>query len=179
MAVRIALLRAVNVAGRNLVAMSALREMLDDLGLENGRTLLQSGNLLFESAASPARLEVTLERELHKRFGLRTGVMVRTLPELRAAVAANPFFAEARRDPGHLLLLLLKEVPAKGALPALRASIARRERVEVAGRHAYLVYPDGVGRSKLTSALIERHLGVTGTARNWNTVLKLVADAPA
>lgn len=175
MAARVAFLRAVNVAGRNLVAMSALRQMLDGLGFENGRTLLQSGNLLFGSAASPARLEAVLERELQQRFGLRTGVMVRTLEELRAAVAANPFPAEARSDPGHLLLLLLKEAPPKGALPALRAAIVGRERVEVTGRHAYLVYPDGVGRSRLTSALIERHLGVSGTVRNWNTVLKLVA----
>ena len=177
MAFRIALLRAVNVAGRNLVAMSALREMLDDLGFENGRTLLQSGNLVFESAASPASLEVTLERELQKRFGLRTDVMVRTLPELHAAVAAHPFPQEARADPGHLLLLLLKDAPAKQAVVALRAAIAGRERVEVAGRHAYVVYPDGIGRSKLTSAVLERYLGTSVTGRNWNTVLKLLAAA--
>lgn len=100
---------------------------------------------------------------------------MRTAAEWRELVAANPFPAEARDDPGHLLAMVLKDAPPVAALAALRGAIVGRERVELAGRTAYLVYPDGVGRSRLTAALVEKKLGTRGTARNWNTVLKLQA----
>ncbi len=73
--------------------------------------------------------------------------------------------------------MALKTPPDPSTFPALRAAIKGPERVELSGRHAWLVYPDGVGRSKLTNTVIERRLGVRGTARNWNTVLKLAALA--
>ncbi len=118
-----------------------------------------------------------LETELHARLGLESSVIVRTAAEWSAAIAANPFATEAAADPGHLLLMTLKTPPAPGALSALRAAIKGPERVELDGRHAWLVYPDGIGDSRLTNVVIERCLGVRGTARNWNTVLKLQASA--
>mgnify|MGYP002399900788 CR=1 FL=1 len=90
-------------------------------------------------------------------------------------VADNPFRVEAERDPGHLLVMFLKQAPTREAVTALQRAITGREVVRAEGRHAYLVYPDGVGRSRLTSALIEKHLGTRGTGRNWNTVQKLGA----
>jgi len=90
-------------------------------------------------------------------------------------VKRNPFRDEALRDPGHLLAVLMRQAAKPGAALALRAAIVGKERVELRGREAYFVYPDGVGRSKLTPNLIEKHLGGAGTARNWNTVLKLLA----
>jgi uncharacterized protein (DUF1697 family) len=174
----VALLRAVNVAGHQQVAMSDLRELLARLGFKDVRSLLQSGNLVFRSASgdttrSERRLETAAKREL----GLGAEFFVRSAEELRALVAGNPFPNEAKRDPGHLLAVFLKAAPDAASAKALSEAITGREMVRVIGRHAYIVYPDGVGRSRLTNALIERKLGTRGTARNWNTILKLGALA--
>jgi uncharacterized protein (DUF1697 family) len=180
MATHIALLRAVNVGGRSL-KMGDLTAFASDLGLSGPRTLLQSGNLVFESAdRSDATLEARLEAEAEARFGFALEFMIRSAAEWRALVAANPFAEAARDDPSHLLVMALKTPPAAGALEALRAVIKGREQAQLVGRDAYLVYPDGIGRSKLTIGVIERKLGVRGTGRNWNTVLKLgeLAHAP-
>lgn len=172
----VALLRAVNVGGRGAVAMADLRALFAALGLEDPRSLLNSGNLVFGAAGQPpARLEQRLEKEAAARLGVATDFFVRTAAEWDELVAANPFTAEARSDPGHLLVMALKDAPSAAALAALRDASVGRERVQLAGRTAYLVYPDGVGRSRLTAALVERKLGTRGTARNWNTVLKLQA----
>ena len=172
----VALLRAVNVAGRNPIAMSALRELAAQMGLDGPRTLLQSGNLVFGSAARQTRdLERLLESETSARLSLETDFMVRSAADWQAIVDGNPFPREARNDPGHLLVMVFKQAPRAADVKALRAAIVGREVVEAVGTHAYLVYPDGIGRSRLTTALIERTLGTRGTCRNWNTVVKLTA----
>jgi uncharacterized protein (DUF1697 family) len=174
----IALLRAVNLAGRNKLAMAELRDCLEAEGLTGVRTLLQSGNVVFGgSRRGGAALERQLEAAARAALGLETPFIVRTREEWDALVAANPFPREAVDDPAHLLLFCLKEAPPAGAEAALDAAIKGRERARVLGREAYLVYPDGVGRSKLTVAVLERRLGGPGTGRNWNTVRKLQALA--
>jgi uncharacterized protein (DUF1697 family) len=172
---QLALLRAVNVGGKGLVSMDELKAMLADLGFQRPRSLLQSGNLVFDAEAEPETLESMLEAEMARRLGVATDVLVLGPAEWDALVAANPFTDEAESDPGHLLAMALKTAPPAGAIDALRAAIAGPERVALTGRALYAYYPDGVGRSKLTNAVIERRLGVRGTARNWNTVLKLAA----
>jgi uncharacterized protein (DUF1697 family) len=177
--VHIALLRAVNVGGRN-VAMSDLRGLVAELGFTDVRSLLQSGNLVFDSGRQTgAGLERLLESEATKRFDLDTDFFVRTAKEWTTMVARNPFPDEARRDPAHLLVMALKEAPDAKAVAALRAAITGREIVAAEGRHAYIVYPDGIGRSRLTIRVIESKLGTRGTGRNWNTVLKLAELASA
>lgn len=172
----IALLRAVNLAGINKVRMPDLCAMLGKLGLGQPRSLLASGNLLFDGdGRSPGQLEAALETAARKQLGLVTDFFVRTARQWRAIVAANPFPAEAERDPGHLVLVCLKAAPARGGVAALQQAIPGREQVKARGTEAFAVYPDGIGRSKLTAALMEKHLGTRGTGRNWNTVLKLAA----
>jgi len=171
----IALLRGINVGGNKKVAMSDLRSLAAELGFEEPRTILQSGNLLFRGRAQRTEsIERRLDGAIKTTLGTETECFVRTAEEWKAAVASNPFREEAKSDPGHLLLMALQDPPAAHAVDALRAAIVGRERVEVRGREAYLVYPDGVGRSKLTHSVIEKKLGTRGTARNWNTVTKLL-----
>jgi uncharacterized protein (DUF1697 family) len=177
MSVFIALLRAVNVGGSGKVAMSDLRAMATDMGLEAPRTLLQSGNLVFSAKEKAEVLESRLEAETATRFGLKTAYLVRTAAEWDALIAANPFPKEAKADPAHLVAMPLKAAPTAASVKALRESIRGRETAECIGRTLYLVYPDGIGTSKLTIALIERKLATIGTGRNWNTVLKLAALA--
>jgi len=175
----VALPRGVNMGGHKPVAMADLRRLLTRLGLGDVRSLLQSGNLVFRSArrSGPA-LERLLETGAVERLGLETSFFVRTAKEWRDLVARNPFHEEAERDPSHLAVFLLKTAPAAGKVNALRAAIRGRERVHVEGTQMYAVYPDGFARSRLTTALIDSRLGTPGTARNWNTVLKLLALLP-
>jgi len=172
---KIALLRAVNVGGIK-VSMADLKALLVDLGFENVRTLLNSGNVVFSGKSkTEAELEELLETEFAKRGGRATEFFVRTAEEWKSIIARNPMTNEARRDPGHLLLVVLKREPSDQEVDALRAAIVGPEVVKAAGKQAYIYYPAGVGQSKLTAKLIEKKLGSPGTGRNWNTVLKLAA----
>jgi uncharacterized protein (DUF1697 family) len=167
----IALLRAVNVAGTGRVTMDALRTALDRRGFTATRTLLQSGNLVFQTESQDAgSLERRLEDELRSTLGLETVAFVRSFGEWSSLVRGNPFPEAAARDPSHLVLALLRGAPPRKAWEELRAAIRGREQVRGHGREAYVVYPDGIGRSPLTIALIERRLGTLSTMRNWNTV---------
>jgi uncharacterized protein (DUF1697 family) len=180
MVTHVVLVRGINVGGHKQVAMADLRDLLAQLGFADARSLLQSGNLLFRSRArAGARLEGLLEAEAEKRLDLQADFFVRTAEEWKAIVAHNPFRGEAARDPAHLLVMFLKTAPDAGQVKALQAAITGPELVRADGRHAYIVYPNGIGRSRLPNALIEKKLGTRGTGRNWNTVLKLGALAEA
>jgi uncharacterized protein (DUF1697 family) len=134
----VGLLRAVNVGGRSQVAMSDLRQLLTDLGFEDVISLLQSGNLVFKtSVGTCATLEAMLEAETQKRLGLKTAFFVRNAREMQAVIAGNPFGAEAKRDPSHLLVLFLKDAPKANAVDALRAAIKGPELVAAKGKHLY------------------------------------------
>jgi len=170
----VALLRAVNLGGKRSLGMAELRAFTTALGFDEVQTLLQSGNLVFRSdGRTPAAIEGLLEAEAERALGLPIEFHVRTAAEWRAIIAANPFGAEAKRDPARLVVMCLKKKPGAKAFAALQAAIAGPEQVRGEGRQAYIYYPDGQGRSKLTTALIDRTLDARGTARNWNTVMKL------
>jgi uncharacterized protein (DUF1697 family) len=174
---QIALLRAINVGGVK-VSMADLKSMFLDLGFENVRTLLNTGNVVFHSKnKAGVSLEKLLETEFAKRSGQQTDFFVRTAAEWKSIVARNPMTDQARRDPGHLLVVLLKRAPTNQEVDALRAAIVGPEIVEADGKQAYIFYPAGIGTSKLTAKLIDKKLGTPGTGRNWNTVLKLAAMA--
>ena len=170
----IALLRAVNVGGNSPIKMAELRTLGERLGFASVQTLLQSGNLVFEATgADPATLEQRWEKAVAEHFGSDTAFMIRTAPQWRALIDANPFRSEAKEDPSHLLLLASKEAVIEEKVEALRDAVRGREIIAGGERCLYAVYPDGIGKSTLTTKMIERHLGTLVTGRNWNTVLKL------
>jgi uncharacterized protein (DUF1697 family) len=176
MTVQIALLRGINVGGHRPVAMPELRDLLTRLGFNDARSILQSGNLIFRSdGQTGADLEQLLEAEAKTRLGLHTDFIIRSAKEWRMVVARNPFRKEAERDPSHLVAMFLKADPNASDVKAMQASIAGPEIIRREGRHLYIVYPSGIGKSRLTNAFIEKKVGIRGTARNWNTVLKLAA----
>lgn len=173
---RVALVRAVNLGGGTVVGMEALRHMGEAMGLQDVRTVLRSGNLVFrEERSSSLDLERRLAAEATHALGIRTEFFVRTREEWHSICERNPFPEAASSDPSHLVVTVLKQAPSTRSWESLRAAIPGREQVEGGGREAYLVYPDGIGRSRLTARLIERHLGTIGTSRNWNTVSRLDA----
>jgi uncharacterized protein (DUF1697 family) len=174
----LALLRAVNLGGATQVSMSELRDRLTREGYGNVRSILQSGNLIFESPErDPAAVEKALDARIAPDLGARTEFFVRSAAEWSEIVRRNPFPHEAVADPGHLLVTVLKAPPTAAAWRDLAGAIPGRERVHGVGRTGYFVYPDGVGRSKVTARFIEARLGTQGTSRNWNTVRKLDALA--
>jgi len=173
----VALLRAVNVAGRS-VAMADVRALLGELRFTGIQTLLQSGNVIFRassggSAPQAGSLEKKLEKELARAFGLDIDVFVRSADDIAAVLARNSFSAEAASDPGRLVVFFMNEAPLAAAVAAAQSAIAGRETMRADGKHLYVYYPDGQGTTKLTNAVLERRLGVRGTARNWNTVRRI------
>ncbi|HEX6740228.1 MAG TPA: DUF1697 domain-containing protein [Sphingomicrobium sp.] len=158
----VALLRAVNVGGRQL-AMKDLKSVADDLGLGKARTFIASGNLLFSSDKTEEALKRALERALTDHMGKPVEVMVRTAAEMTAVVAANPFADE----PGNrVVAIFFDEPPGAGAIES--AKNVADERLALGKREIYVHYPSGQGRSKLK-------LGTraSGTARNMNSVARL------
>lgn len=168
-------LRAVNVAG-NQLSMTALKDLFGGLGFEEPQTLLQSGNIVFgTSRRNIAELEALVERETEKRLKVRTEYFMRDAKDLERIIAGNPFAREAQDDPGHLVVMFLKSAPAPRSVAELQAKITGPETVKAFNRHLYVTYPAGIGKSKLTNVVIEKTLNTRGTARNWNTILKVAA----
>jgi uncharacterized protein (DUF1697 family) len=170
----IALLRAINLGAHNRIAMADLKKMLVKAGYVDPKTLLVSGNAVFSCGRSSCvQIEAALEAASTKQLGVTTDYFVRSAKEWQASIDANPFQKEAKADPARMVMMCLREAPSPAQVKALQAAIKGREVVKAVGTQAYFLYPDGQGRSKLTIAVIEKALGTRGTARNWNTVLKL------
>jgi uncharacterized protein (DUF1697 family) len=164
--------------------MADLKALLERVGYVSPATLLQSGNVVFGfppkwTSETAAEIEARIEGELQRRLSLAADVFVRSSAEWDELIAANPFPKEAKSDPAHLISMVLRDAPSPASVKALQTAIMGCETVRAHDRQLYIVYPDGMGRSKLTITVIERMLGTRGTARNWNTVLKLSALARA
>jgi uncharacterized protein (DUF1697 family) len=164
-----ALLRGINVGGNKKVPMADLRAVLEGLGYDDVATILQSGNAVFRSRKKVEA--VTIERAINARFGFDVAVLLRTADELAGVVAANPF-PEALEEPKNLHVWFLSGEP--GALD-LDADTIAPDQVAAGGRELYVWYANGMAPSKLGRHLHEGTLGLVATARNWNTVTKLVA----
>lgn len=172
-----ALLRGINVSGRKKVPMADLRALLTELGHRDVRTYLQSGNAVFTTGAggSEESLAADLERALEERFGFGVDCLVRGGAYLKAVADACPFpAAELEGRQLHVTYFSQPVTPARFASVGRTAYLP--EEFRLGDRALYLYAPDGLGRSKLAEALARPSLlkGVTGTTRNWNTVVKLV-----
>lgn len=171
---RIALLRGINVGGRHSLAMKELVGLLEELGCENVKTYIQSGNVVFRSRhRSGAALAKQISAAIAGSHGFEPAVFVLDADELRRAAAANPY-PEAAGDPKTLHIWFVMAEPGGGALARVEGMRSKTERVALVGNALYLHAPDGIGRSKLAGSM-ERALGVDATARNWRTITKLLA----
>lgn len=179
MTVYASMLRGINLGGRR-IKMDDLRRVYAEAGLEEPQTLLQSGNVVFRTGAgAPAIVARRIEAAIEAGFGFRAGVVLRTADELRAVLSRNPFPEQATEKPNWLLVSFLAgEADAAGAEKLAGYDVAPDAFV-VDGREVYLRYAEGVARSKLNKVPFDRLLGAMGTARNWNTVEKLLAMTEA
>nr|WP_295663665.1 DUF1697 domain-containing protein [Polymorphobacter sp.] len=165
----VALLRAVNVGGTGKLAMSDLKAMCDKLGFIGARTYIASGNVVFRSAESEAEVKAALEAKLQAHGGKPVGVVVRTGVELAAVLAANPF---ADLAPNRTVAIFLDAAPPADAID--RATGRADEQIVAGVRELYVHYGEGMRDTKLVIPAAR-----AGTARNMNTVAKLVAIAAA
>lgn len=174
MTIYLALLRGINVGGANKVPMRELRTLMEDLGYGNVQTYLQSGNVLLVAPSMTARkLAAEIEDEISKAFDLTIPVIVRTQGELERVAAANPWPTKGVK-PSSLHVMFLAEPASAKAVKTLDSDRSPPDEFEVKDREIFLRFPNGSGRSKLTIDYFEKKLGTRATARNWNTVLKVL-----
>jgi len=171
MATWIALLRGINVSGKNILPMAELRRELEGLGFEDVQTYIQSGNVVFRSAArSATRAADRIADAVEGAHGFRVPVLVLSAKELEGAVRKNPFPQVSAEKFLHFSFLF--ETPKRPDLDALAELATKKEEFRLIDRVFYLHAPEGIGRSKL-AARAEKHLGVKATGRNLRTVRKL------
>jgi len=160
----IALLRAVNVGGTGKLPMSDLKALCEKAGFENVRTYIASGNVVFKSSKTEPQVKKLLEDALHKYAGKPVGVMVRTAEEMADVLKKNPF---PKCAPNRTVAIFLDEAPSKNALTEITGQL--HEELKLGQREIYVHYGEGMARSKLKIPAAK-----TGTARNMNTLAKLI-----
>lgn len=173
----VALLRGINVGGHNRVPMGDLRALLEGLGYDDVRTLLQSGNAVFATTTrSVATVEAAVEKAITAELGLQIRVLVRSASQLAKVLAADPLGERATDHARYMVVFLEKPLPA-AAFSDLDPATYAPDEFALDGRQLYLWLPDGSHGSKLARAMTDKRLGGTSTMRNWNTVRKLAEMA--
>ena len=174
----ISMLRAVNVGGRNMIKMETLRALYESLGFEDVQSYVQSGNLVFRTKlGNLVALRKRIEDAIETSFGFRPDVILRTPADLRDVIARNPFSGRQGIEPGKLLVNFLAADPGDEARQQVLAIKVDPDELHILGREIFYYFPNGMGKSKLPTAQIERKLKTPGTGRNWNTITKLLEIA--
>ena len=172
------MLRGVNLAAHNRIKMEALRALYESLGLRDAQTYVQSGNVLFRTEQRDlAKLAKRIENAIERSFGFRSAVILRTASELKCVIAVNPFASRAALEPSKLIVTFLGSDPSQEERESVLRIKTDPEELRIEGRELYIYFPNGMGRSKLQLAGIEKLLKCSGTSRNWNSVTKLLAMA--
>jgi uncharacterized protein (DUF1697 family) len=173
---QVALLRGINLGGRAKVEMARLRAVIEALGYGDVRTHLRSGNVVFTSDRTPEKAAREIGDQVAEHLGVAVPILVRTRDELAKIVDRNPL-GDVADDPRRYLVTFLSAPPDRRRLRSLDAAEFEPEVFRVVGREAYVWSPDGVRASQLSYAFWEKHFQLTATARNWNTVTKLLTLA--
>ena len=167
--------RGINVGARNRVPMAELRSKLIDQGYSDVATVLQSGNVIVSTeSARPDRVGSAVQRLLSDEFDVNVPCVVRTANQVRGVLERNPL-REVVSDPSRYLVNFLSQEPDPQVVRALLEEDHRPETIAIEGSEAYVWTPDGVKAMTLSYVYLERRFGVTATARNWNTLEKIVA----
>ena len=170
----VSLFRGINVGGNKSVRMDALKELHESLGLQRVETYIQSGNVIFSSDdAIPSQLSRQIEEAFEHKFGFLSKVMVRSADEFNMTIENNPFKDQPMKETKWVVVMFLAREPISTALEDIQKTYSGPEELHLTGQEVYIYYPQGIGRSKLTNTFLEKKLKTMGTARNWNTVLRL------
>ena len=171
---QVALLRGVNVGGKNILPMRDLAAMFEKAGCEQVRTFIQSGNVLFSAnAVVSEKLVTAIAAMIAERFGYRTPVILRTARELQDVLVSNPFL-KGGGDLNSLHVMFLADRPSAGKVAGLDPNRSAPDAFVVRGRDVYLHLPNGAAKTKLSNAWFDSQLSTVSTGRNWRTVGKLL-----
>lgn len=174
MPVFVSLLRGVNVGGNHLLKMDTLRSLCESMGFEGVQTYVQSGNVLFWSKErKPDKVGLQLQRAIEKSAGFAPEIVIRTRGELELVIARNPFAKRPDIPHNKLLVTFFAHEPEPQTAEKVNGMKLPPEEFQLLGRELYVFFPEGMGRSKFPAGTIGKMLKQSGTARNWNTVLKL------
>lgn len=169
----VALLRGINVGGKNMLPMKNLAEMFTEAGCTDVRTYIQSGNVVFDAIPSLVeKIPARITNRIEERFGLRVPVILRTAGEMSATTRNNPFITTGA-DEKLLYVFFLAHLPDPENVAKLDPARSPPDTFCVRNREIYLHLPNGAARTKLTNAWVDAKLATTSTARNWRTVLAL------
>ena len=179
MPVLISMLRGVNVGSHHRIQMDELRALYKSLKLEDPHTYIQSGNVIFQTKEKNAEaIGKRIQDAIERKFGFRPEVILRTIGEMRQAIAANPFAKREGIEPGKLLVTFLAAEPgAEAHANVAQLNTRHPEELHLVGRELYIYFPNGAGKSKLPWSSVEKMLKTTGTARNFNSVCKMLEMA--
>jgi len=170
----VSLFRGINVGGHQTVRMDALKELHTSLDLQDVQTYIQSGNVVFTSDnPNVIQIQMDIEDRFAQNFGFQVKVMVRTAGEFNMIIENNPFQNQPMRESKWLVAMFLASNPISTALEDIQKTYTGPEEIHIIGQEAFIYYREGQGRSKLTNTFLEKKLKTVGTARNWNTVLRL------
>jgi uncharacterized protein (DUF1697 family) len=173
----VVLLRAVNVGGTGKLPMADFRALLEKLGYKRVETYIQSGNAVFETSAKPEKIVSDITKALEKHLGAPAGVIVRTTDQLKRLIDSNPYATAAAANGALVHAAFLAGPAGKDAEAALAAIVTkypgRRDRYTLNHDAVYFHFPDGAGETRFTGKTLDKAIGVIGTGRNWNTILKL------
>lgn len=174
----IALLRGINVSGQKIIKMAELKKMFEDVGFENVKTYIQSGNLVFQSNLSDTtEIKRLIQKAIENSFGFDVHVRVLIPEEIKAALAGNPFLKDQSLDIKQHYFVFLDETPSEENWNILKNMEWKGEQMALSDKVLFVYYPNGAGKSKLTTNIIESRLKVAATARNLNTTKKMLEIA--
>jgi uncharacterized protein (DUF1697 family) len=165
----VALLRGINVGGKNKLPMKDLVAIFSACGCKNVSTFIQSGNVIFEGSANGLCLKIG--KAIERKFGFRAPITFRSAEQLEKVVRGNPFLQE---NEDYLHVVFLADVPAAAAVKSLDPARSPGDRFHVSGQEIYLHVPNGMGQTRITNAWLDAKLSTVSTARNWRTTLKLL-----
>ncbi len=169
----VALLRGLNLGGKNRMAMTDLAQLFVEAGCTDVRTFIQSGNVVFKASQSKLeKLPAVIAKSITERFGYNTSVVLRTVEQLGETIQNNPFLKAGAAE-GELHVYFLASVPDARKIASLDPSRSSPDAFFVRGRDVYLKMPNGMARTKLSNAYFDSKLATISTARNWRTILKL------
>jgi len=178
MATYISLLKGINVGGNNLIKMVDLRKSYENLGFQNIRTYVQSGNVIFTIKETDSKeLEQKISLQIKKDFGLEIPVIALTPDKLKQVIQSNPFLKEPDKEPDFFYVSFLNARPNLSEKKAIEDKIQNSEEIAFTDSTVYLYCPDGYGKTKLTNSILEKTLKVGATTRNWKTTNELLKIA--
>ena len=171
----LSILRGINVGGKRIIKMDALRQLFVELGFQNIQTYIQSGNVIFQSRKIDLeKLEQQITEAIGSKFNLDVPVIVKACEELKQVIESNPFLNDQTKDTAHLHLTFLSEKPDQLHLTKIKNDLFLPDEFQIIDQVVYLYCPNSYSNSKLTNRFFETNLKTIATTRNWKTANELL-----